>query len=233
MQNNNTFNRSEGTLDKQLGLTLSFFRPDYIVEVGTFDGEGIKKFGNYSPRSGLVAFEANPNNFFDYCIGKPVHNLLISDTVGLKEIYEPADRLNVKSHSLARNRRVTSMNKVVGGVDFTTYTVLSTTLDTFFDVPISQGCTFALIMDVEGAAWEVLSGAKKFLENTLIIKAELEVSECFHDQKLLPDVEQLLTDKFDVIGATPLVGHRKQISKCYARHNTDVHRYFRSVGAEV
>lgn len=225
---------TEGILDKQLGLTISCFTPDYIVEVGTFDGEGVKKFGNYSPRSGLVAFEGNPYNYFKFCIGKPVHNLIVSDVMGVVTINQPTKRTDVANFIETTGLRSSSIKKVYHATEFKKHKVISTTLDNFFAIPISQGATFVLILDVEGAAWEVLKGAEQFLKNTIAVKAEVERIENFHGQKLLPDVEMLLQKDFIATASTELRPGQIQHNRYYSRRNSqNVHGYFRSVGAEA
>lgn len=179
----NTIKKFETDLDRHLSLMISRTAPDYIVEVGAFDGSALAKFGENSPYSKRVGFEANPKNFFDLCLGKDVHYMAVSNKSGTVDFYEQLPDPTKKSSARMLNK-TGSIFKIVGAKEFAEYTVPCTTLDDFFKLEIERGKTFVLIVDAEGATKEILEGAKNFLKNTTAIKIELEKEEIFQNQSL-------------------------------------------------
>ena len=175
---------NEIELDRKLSLLISRAAPDYIVEIGSFDGSALLNFGKSSPYSKRIGFEANPTNFFNLCLGKDIQYMAVSNKTGTVKFYEQLPDSKVKS-SRGRNLKKTgSIFKVVGPTEFAEYTVPCTTLDDFFKIEIENNKTFVLIIDAEGAAKEILEGGKNFLKNTIGLKIELESEIVFIDQAL-------------------------------------------------
>lgn len=189
---------TERILNNKLGLLISSITPDYIVEVGCYDGEFLKRLNSFSPYSIPVGFEANPNNFFPKCLGKNIQHMAISDNIGTTTIYGPK---NVPGKGELRLPKSSSMMTYVNVKEYDRYVVNCNTLDSFFEIPIRQGKTFVLLIDVEGASYQVLSGADKFLNNTLAIKVEVETQETWKGQKLEKDVHDLLKNRFTLAGS--------------------------------
>lgn len=222
----------EQNLDRRFGLTNSFLAPDYIVEVGSFDGESLKRQGSYSPYSKLIGFECNPINYFRSCIGKPVNFLAISDYTGTAEIFMPVLSKD-KNRKNIRQYRTSGTKPLIDGTEFQTFTVPCTTLDSFFKVPLSQNKTFSLIIDAEGTTWEILKGAERLLKNTLSIKLECETEQRWVDQKLYSDVQLLLT-KFVLKGSTEGMYSAATVQHGYYLYSTyEGSAFFQAVGAEV
>jgi hypothetical protein len=222
----------EQNLDRRFGLTNSFLAPDYMVEVGSFDGESLKQHGTYSPYSKLIGFECNPINYFRSCIGKPVNFLAISDYTGTTEIFMPVLSKN-KPRNAIRQYRTSGTRRLMDVTEFQTYTVPCTTLDSFFAIPLSQNKTFSLIIDAEGTTWEILKGAEQFLKNTLSIKLECETEQCWEGQKLYSDV-QIMLPKFLLMGSTEGTYSTTAVQHGYYLYRTyEGASFFQAVGAEV
>lgn len=183
---------NEGILDGYLNKFISRTAPDYIVEVGCYDGQALKTFGENSPSSRLVGFEANPTNFFRLSVGKNIQNIAVSNKIGTVKFYEPEHDAN---HPARIAKKRGSIFKVKDAKSYTEYEVLCTTLDSFFQYEIENNKTFVLIIDAEGASREVLEGARKFLKNTTALKIEVEREEIFLNQKLEKSCLELLHDK--------------------------------------
>jgi FkbM family methyltransferase len=183
---------NEYTLDRNLGIFISRTAPDYIVEVGCYDGQALKAFGENSPYSKLVGFEANPTNFFRSCLGKNIQNLAVSNKIGTIKFHEPHH--DERSPSRVSKKRG-GIFKIKDTESYTEYEVLCTTLDFFFQHEIENNKTFVLIVDAEGATREILEGARKFLKNTIALKIEVEREEIFRGQKLENSCLDLLRDK--------------------------------------
>lgn len=175
---------AENILDQQLSLLISRTAPDYIVEIGCFDGSALAKFGKNSPYSKKVGFESNPTNFFNLCLGKDVQFMAVSNKVGVVKFYEQLPDPNVYSSPGRDLKKTGSIFKVAGSTEFVEYTVPCTTLDDFFKTEIDKGKTFVLIVDAEGATKEILEGGRRFLKNVIAIKIEVESEEVFVNQSL-------------------------------------------------
>jgi len=226
------YNR-EPVLDKLFGLTNSMLVPDFIVEVGSFDGESLKTYGTFSPYSRLIGFECNPINYFKRCLGKPVNYMTITNHTGSTEIYRPVSRIDDAGREHTRgNDRVSGIHMVDNATMFETYTTPCSTLDDYFEVPLSQGKTFSLIVDAEGAAYEILQGAQKFLQNVVSMKLELETVSCWEGQKLEAEVLPLVPEKFVKIAETRYTGKPQKQNNSYF-FEKDAALYFKSIGGEL
>lgn len=223
---------NEIKLDRHFCITNSFLAPDYIVEVGSFDGETLKKYGSYSPYSKLIGFECNPHNYFRSCLGKPVTFMAVSNHSGVVDITVPTKR-NRASNSKAYLARTAGIDKSIDVVEFEKHQVPCTTLDDFFSIPISQNKTFSLIIDAEGETWNILSGAKKLLEHTVSLKFESETRRWFENSKLYEDIEPLVSNFY-------LCGHNRlpnmsdkhfQFNYYYVK-DEDTYAYFGGCGAD-
>ena len=192
---------SETKLDNCLSLLISRTFPDYIIEIGSFDGSSLREFGKSSPYSKRIGFEANPKNFFNLCLGKDIQYMAISNVTGTIKFYEQLPDQNVYSSPGRMLNKTGSIFKIAGVDKYVEYVVPCTTLDDFFKTEIDSGKTFVLIIDAEGAAKKILEGGRKFLRNTIAIKVELESQEVFLNQ----DLE---TDSFNLLRNHLLVGEQ-------------------------
>lgn len=187
--------RDERFLDQCLENLISRTSPDYIVEVGSYDGSTLRRFSEASPYSKPVGFEANPKNFFNLCVGKNIQHMAVSNAVGKIRFYQ-----QIPEDSNARQtgrilEKTGSIFKISGVNKFNEYIVPCTTLDQFFEYEIDRKRTFVLIIDAEGATKQILEGAQRLLKTTIAIKVELECVEFFEGQSLEEESFALLKDK--------------------------------------
>lgn len=205
---------SEVVLDRCLSLLISRTAPDYIVEIGCFDGSALAAFGKNSPYSKRVGFEANPSNFFNLCLGKDIQYMAVSNQTGTIKFYEQLPDPKVRSSPGRMLKKTGSTFKILGVDKYIEYTVPCTTLDDFFRIEIENGKTFVLIVDAEGSTKEILEGGKDFLKNTIALKIEVETEEYFEGQSLENSCLSILRDMV-LIGNQVSSEKRKVIQKNY------------------
>jgi FkbM family methyltransferase len=175
-------------------------KPNVICDIGTRDCQDAIKMKACSPSSTVFAFEANPENFFDYCVSDtitksgviPTH-LAISNDVGITKISVPHYASRSEGGSV-QQRGMSSILQKVNTSRFVEYPIPTTTIDAFFSYPssIDESLSFAFWIDVEGFAYEVLSGMTRILGRTLFMKVEVEEREYYSGQKLASDVMELM-----------------------------------------
>lgn len=208
------YKEKERSLDSRLQKLISRRTPDYIVEVGSFDGEVLRQFSLSSPYSRAIGFEANPKNFFRYCLGKNIQNIAISNKKGFMKFYVNKNPRQLRSGSIFIRENDTEDQ-------YDTYNVLTTTLDDFFKLEIERNKSFVLIIDAEGAAWEVLAGARQLLKKTLALKVEAEEESCWQNQKMIVSVNEFL-DNFVLKGINlPVKNKASNVQKNYYYINKD------------
>lgn len=196
---------------------------DAFIELGAFDGSMSLKVENLGIHN-IVAFEANPytydkfkNNFVDSSV--KYINLGISgkeDTLDLK-IPKHQDSLELPNSSMLRRSENSDFTKVqvecIGLDQITAHT----------KNPFKKG---ALWVDLEGLAYEVLSGSNSFLSNIELIFIEVEDFQYWKDQKLVVHVIELLLSK----GFIPLIRDfegRGQYNIIFAtKNNTEIFNSF-------
>lgn len=178
-------------------------RPTMICDVGSRDCEDAMRMKQASPSSTVFAFEASPENFFEYCLRPEVVEsgvcpqlLAISDSIGSARIRIP----HYASRNAGGNLQQRGMSSLLGKAEtasFVEYAVAQTTLDAFFAHPIAfdPGMTFAFWIDAEGLAFEVVSGMTAVLDKTLALKIEVEDQTCYEGQRLARDVIALLAGR--------------------------------------
>lgn len=149
---------------------VDVLKPDVVCDVGALDGSLSLVVRDRLPACEIVAFEANPKTHERHASalaarGIAYHNLAISDTDGHITIHAPAGQPDGKTSLLLRSENVL----------YDEYKVASRTLDGFFRQKLgSQGASFCLWIDVEGAAERVLAGASQVLNQTLAVCVECE-----------------------------------------------------------
>lgn len=195
----------EATLDMKLQKLIALRMPDYIVEVGSFNGEALRQFGLASPYTKTIGFEANPRNFFRFCVGKNIQNMAVSNKSGISFFYDSIKPGEDKTGSIFKKISETEDER-------RKITVATTTLDNFFKIEISRNKSFILIIDAEGAAYEILEGAQRFLKNTIALKVEVETTEFWHGQKLADDVVKFL-ENFTLVARNKGIGRSSDIQK--------------------
>ena len=166
---------------------LTFFRPELILDIGSRNGNDAQSFRHASPQSKIVAFEANPQ-LFDLM----AKNSMLQKLNVKVEPFAISNEHGEAEFSIFNTERGTgSLKERTAGDSATRYRVQTRTLDELFgDEPEK---TAALWIDVEGHTYEVLQGAQRLLNRTLVIHAEVESHEIFQGQRLSSEVVDYLS----------------------------------------
>lgn len=204
---------SEQNIDTVFEKLLTFFKPNIVCDIGSLDGSASIKMRKLLPNAEIFAFEANPENFFDYNsqpLKENIHFLPlgISNFIGETKLYVP--NIEKTSKNAVSKRGTASLRPKSNGRECITYNVPVSTLDVFFagaNKKLSENY-YALWIDVEGLAYEVLEGAiQQILPKTYFLKVELEGRQHWQNQKLDTEVKQLLLD----LGFIEIVNKRNSI----------------------
>lgn len=175
------------------------FRPGLILDVGSMDGSDSIRFRRMSPNSRIIAFEANPYNYTKMR-GNPrlaelnieVRNRLVSSKVGKGSFYISQGAVADKDSG---NRGTSSSMKPMNSADVAEEIEVETTrLDEMIAEVSKESEAVALWIDVEGAAYEVLSSVMNAKKQICLLHIEVELVECWVGQKLKKDVIQLANE---------------------------------------
>jgi FkbM family methyltransferase len=168
--------------------------PDIICEIGSLDAREACRFALANPKSTVIAFEANPENFFERCLSPEVlasrvsvQHLAISDSDGMTELLMPPIPKEAAENERALMRGIGSLLRRPDLPEARPYPVAKRTLDGFFG-DYATGKSFALWLDVEGHTKAVLDGARGILAKTVLAKLELETHEYWQGQALAPEM---------------------------------------------
>ena len=211
----NVIDRSAGVADRSTlrqlyWALLARLQPDVCCDIGTHDGEAALRALEASPRSVVYAFEANPEIFQAHQsrLTKATiraYNLAITDCTGELTLYAPR-RLTkrwtpegVVAGDVVEGRATgkTSILRRAEEASYTEFRVRSQTLDNFFreEKRAIGKTTFALWIDVEGAAAQVLAGAEEVLESTAVVFVEVEGYSFWENQRTADFVTTLLSKR--------------------------------------
>jgi len=191
-----------GEIDSAFFRFCAQRKPDVICDVGTRDCHDAIRMKQASPSSMVFAFEANPENYFEYCLlpnvvafGIQVQHIAVSDTTGSAVLRVPTYASRKQGGSV-QQRGISSLLARTETCDSTDYVVPQTRLDSFFAglTGFQSDKTFAFWIDVEGLAYQVLSGMKEIIDKTVAIKVEVEEKEYFSGQHRAQDVINMMTD---------------------------------------
>ncbi len=182
-------------------------KPAWFLDIGANDGAAARVIKKIQPACEVWAFEANPQIHSKFAplfagTGANYVNLAISEKSGPIQFFAPRtlSRAVVDGEIIDRaavepiDTGKTSMYKRTENSTYQEFTVEGVRLDDFValrDVPLN-GRKIALWIDVEGAAFEVLSGATAALSAVSIILVESENHEFWQNQKQCGDIASLL-----------------------------------------
>lgn len=175
---------------------LWLLKPQLVMDVGSMDGSDSRRFRRLLRQAELVAFEADPDNYS--CMMRDernessrirIVNKLASGNGGSHSFYVQEDKARPKC-----NRGIGSALQRAdsGGREVT---VEAVRLDDFIENEYAQASRVALWVDVEGFAFEVLSGIARTTDRIFLIHVELETKQVWGGQKLESEVIQLLAEK--------------------------------------
>ena len=180
----------------------AMLQPNVICDIGTCNADDAIKFKQSSPESTVFAFEANPQNYFDFCIrrevsseGVIVQHIAISDKDSFVQMYLP-QRASRDSAPDIGVRGIASTKKRVDSETYITFDMPARSLDSFF-ASGSALKSFALWIDLEGSAMECIRGSRAVLQNSLIVKIECENYIAWEGQATYSDIlAEMLTMGF-------------------------------------
>lgn len=169
---------------------LMSMKPSIVCDVGSYNGDEAARFRRLLPEAYVFAFEGSESNIERFM--KPrddlrhveIRRLALSDEDGETTFYI----MDAEPDGIDWRWMANSLNPRTDGHQSTPVTVPCARLDTVFADEIVKGHTFALWIDVEGALDRVLAGAEKLLTRTVALKAEVEHSAFWKDQKLAHDI---------------------------------------------
>ena len=176
-------------------LLLKITQPDLICDVGAMDARESLLFRKLAPRARIFVFEANPKNV-EIMKRKGIlakkgvnirHNVVWNKNEMVSFFVEKAldDSDWRRGISSTRKRGEGSLGRVE-------ISVPGVRLDSFVNNLRSVPSKIALWIDVEGAAYEVVSGFSEVRDFVKIVHLEAETKEFWLGQKLAPDIERLM-----------------------------------------
>jgi FkbM family methyltransferase len=171
-------------------------RPDIVCDVGSFDGADSARFSRIAPWSRLYAFEANNDNIVRFIKSRSdlervtIENIAVCEVDGEITFHILVGEGDNKEPPIWQ-QAAGSLHVRVNDIPSRPVTVPSVRLDTYFKREIENKSTFILWIDVEGALDRVLAGAKKVLEQTILLRAEVEHREFWAGQMMADEVISL------------------------------------------
>jgi FkbM family methyltransferase len=167
--------------EKSLFLFLAkILKPDLIFDVGSRNGNDAQKFRSILPKSKIIAFEANKQLYLkmlsDPYLKKSniiCYNYAVEKKSGFRNFYIFNEKKGTGSILQRKSKTFLKINKV-----------RTISLDNFIENFKVYGKKIFLWIDIEGAAYNLIQGAKKTLLNVDAIIVELEKKKLFKNQKL-------------------------------------------------
>ncbi len=183
-------------LDRTFVDMVRSMRPTIVTDVGSRDGELASACKRACPTAQVIAFEANPENFFEFA------EAACRDGVVFVPLAIGADRATIDLHvpewASARRgacrqfRGIGSARSRTDTAGHLVYPVPAVPLGEFFALPQHDEATFAHWIDVEGCSFEVLRGfGERLARRTLFFKLEVETESFWNGQKLAADCIEL------------------------------------------
>ena len=176
-------------------LLLKMIQPDLICDVGAMDGRESLLFRKVAPRARVLVFEANPknveimkkNSIFDKKGIDIRHNVVWNKNEEAIFFVE-----KVLGNSDWRRGISSTRKRGKGSLGYVEISVSGVRLDSFVNNLRSVPSKIALWIDVEGAAYEVVSGLNEIRNLVKIVHLEAETKEFWLGQKLQPEIEKLM-----------------------------------------
>lgn len=203
---------------------LSRLEIGVVCDIGSMDGADALDFRRAAPDSSVYAFEPNPRNFAQMQANKALQRCGIqvlplamtncdaeADFYLVDADYSQADYRRGMSSLYRRSENWTPVAVVP---------VETTRLDSYFADKHPDNPRFALWIDTEGKAFEVIEGMSGMAERVYLLHVEVETSPCIAaDQKLYADVKRLLQQAGFAEFATDQARSQPQFNALYIRSN--------------
>lgn len=178
---------------------LRMFKPSLILDVGSMDGSDSIRFHYMSRLSRIIAFEANPYNYEKMHnnphlakLGIEVRNRMVSSKAEKATFYISKGAVAGK---ISGNMGTSSSIKPVNAEDVAEEIEVGTTrLDDVILELTKPSDWVALWIDVEGAAYEVLSSVAAAKQQVAFLHIEVELAEVWTGQKLKDEVVALANE---------------------------------------
>ncbi len=225
---------SNRALTAQFMKLLVALEPSCFLDIGANDGTAARAVKKIRPDCEVWAFEANPQIHEKYApllatSGAYYVNLAVAEKTGQIKVYAPrtlsqavvAGQIVERSAIEPLDTGKTSMYRRTENSTYQEFDVDAVRLDDFValrKIPL-DGRKVALWIDVEGAAFEVLSGAKVALSAVSIIMIESENHEFWVGQKQCANIARLII----AAGFVPIQRDReygdKQFNTIFLHHS--------------
>lgn len=178
---------------------LRMLRPALILDVGSMDGSDSIRFRHMSPKSKIIAFEANPYNYSKMQnnpllsqLNIEVRNRMVSSKAEKGKFYISKSAV---AGSNSGNMGTSSSMKPVDSSEVAEEIEVDTTrLDAVIADAVAPTDWVAMWIDVEGAGYEVLSSVVGTRQQIALLHIEVELTEFWVGQKLKNDVLKLANE---------------------------------------
>lgn len=177
-------------LDRTFVDMVVSLRPQIVTDVGSRDGEMAIACKKAAPAAQVFAFEANPENFFEFAEHACRQGIVfVPLAVGPRRetiAMQVPDWASAQHTTSRQFRGIGSALSRHGVTNHIVYQTPAVPLADFFALPQHQDATFAHWIDVEGFSYEVLAGFGAHLAaQTLFLKIEVETKPFWQGQKLV------------------------------------------------
>jgi FkbM family methyltransferase len=202
---------------------LSRLQISAVCDVGSMDGADALAFRAAIPRSSIYALEPNPHNF---------HRMTADQLMRERNIrVEPLAATNYDGQGdffLVEADSQSDSHRGVGSLyrrsdpyaPASVVKVRTTRLDTYLADKRNPQARFALWIDTEGKAYEVIEGAEGAVDQVYLLHVEVETTPCIgSDQKLYPEVRSLAQRLGFAELATDAPRDREQFNVLYVRRD--------------
>jgi FkbM family methyltransferase len=178
---------------------LRVFRPDLILDVGSMDGSDSMRFRLMSPGSKIIAIEANPYHFSKMQNDTRLTSMNIEVRHRLASTEAVKGKFFITKGAVAGviggNMGTSSSLKPINESDVAEEIQVDTVrLDDVIAAAIAPKDWAAMWLDVEGAAYEVLSSVARAKQQIALLHVEVELVEYWRGQKLKSDVVKLANE---------------------------------------
>jgi FkbM family methyltransferase len=170
-----------------------------VTDVGSRDGDLAIACKRACPDSRVYAFEANPENFFEFAEtacreGVVFVPLAIGAARETIELHVP-DWASAQNGASRQFRGIGSARPRTDTGEHLVYRAPAVPLGEFFALPEHRDATFAHWIDVEGCSYDVLRGFTPWLaERTMFLKIEVETKAFWRGQRLVTDCIELCAE---------------------------------------